>query len=881
MATSVTVLLVACLAFITYETFLFWNTTSQNLDTLAEIIGSNSTASLTFDDVMSAEETLSALRAEAHVTAACIYRVGGEVFAKYIRAGEASSVKLPAHPGEPGLSYENGHLVAFRPITLGIDHIGTIFIQYDLQEMYSRLGQYLVILFLIVILALLVAFLLSTKLQRIISGPVLHLADVARQVSKEKNYSVRAIKTGQDELGQLVEVFNAMLTHIQERDQLLLKIHGELEQHVNERTRELQHEIVKHQDTEANLEKSVSLLNATLESTIEGILVVDLNSNIVSFNQRFVELWNLPQDVVASRSDSRALSIAAEQLVDPDAFLHKVHELYAHPEKDSFDILEFKDGRIFERYSHPQRIGGKSVGRVWSFQDISERRRSDELIREQATLLEKAQDAILARSLDHKVLFWNKSAERLYGWSRDEALGKNVNELLFKEPDVPHQAFETVLKRNEWTGELHQVTREGKIVVVESRWTLVRDNEGKPKSILVINTDITEKKQLEAQFLRAQRLESIGTLAAGIAHDFNNVLSPVLMSVDMLKMRHTDPHTQHVLSLLETNSMRGADLVKQLLGFARGVEGKRVPIQLKHLMREIEKVVSETFPKSVIISTNASRDLWSFIGDPTHAHQVLMNLCVNARDAIAGEGSISITAENVNVDEGYARRYLEAKVGPYVLVKVTDSGSGMPKEILNKIFDPFFTTKEPGKGTGLGLSTVVAVVRRHGGFLNVYSEVGKGTTFSVYLPAALSAEAVSEGEKAGGLIRGNGELILVVDDEIAIREVTKETLNAFGYRTLTACDGLEALEVFRDHRDTIAAVITDMMMPHCGGLDAIKAIREIDSETRIIAVSGLTSYERHLQTASLGVHAFLTKPYTSEKMLSVLREVLDYQSVNA
>lgn len=368
-----------------------------------------------------------------------------------------------------------------------------------------------------------------------------------------------------------------------------------------------------------------------------------------------------------------------------------------------------------------------------------ERKQTEHKIREQAALLDIATDAIFVQDLDNQILYWNKAAERLYNWQKEEAIGKKVSEI-WQEKNLSQlqEALTTMMKNGSWEGELQQITKYGKEITVESRWTLVREFDRKTQSILIVNTDITQKKQLEAQFLRAQRLESIGTLASGIAHDLNNVLAPILMTAQLLESQLQDERSQRLLPILISNAKRGANLVKQVLSFTRGMEGDRTLLQLKHLIREIQQIIKETFPKSIEVSTQISANLWTVFGDPTQLHQVLMNLCVNARDAMPGGGKLKITAENFLIDANYAKMHIDARVGAYVAIAVTDTGSGIAPEIVDRIFEPFFTTKELGKGTGLGLSTVLGIIKSHSGFISVYSELGKGSEFKVFLPAQQS-----------------------------------------------------------------------------------------------------------------------------------------------
>ena len=518
---------------------------------------------------------------------------------------------------------------------------------------------------------------------------------------------------------------------------------------------------------------------------------------------------------------------------------------------------------------------GKPYQYVAIRSDITERKRAEEQIREQAALLDQAQDAILVRDLDHNILFWNKGAQEIYGWSAEEVIGKNAAEILFKDRSAQFDAArQAIIENGEWKGEMHQVRRDGTEIIVESRWTLVRDEQGRPKSILIINTDITEKKRMESQFLRAQRMESIGTLAGGIAHDLNNVLSPILMAIDMLQLRVTDENSKKWFEVLRANAERGGSMVRQVLSFARGVEGERVALQPKHLIKEIVKILRETLPKSIEINFQIPNDLWMISADATQMHQVLMNLCVNARDAMPEGGSISIKAENIFLDENYARMHIEAKAGRFVVITVSDTGPGMTADVQSRIFEPFFTTKEMTKGTGLGLSTALTIVKSHGGFINVYSELHKGSQFSVYLPALDTPGTVDAAAARTDLPLGHGELILVVDDEESIREITRGTLETFGYTVLTASDGTEALALYADKKNEIAVVLTDMVMPFMDGPATIRALQRMNPSVRIIAASGLGTGLHPGEGPLEGVSVFLNKPYTAEKLLKTLAEVL-------
>lgn len=506
--------------------------------------------------------------------------------------------------------------------------------------------------------------------------------------------------------------------------------------------------------------------------------------------------------------------------------------------------------------------------------DITDRKNAEARIREQAALLDKAQDAICVTDLDQRISYWNKSAELLYGWTAEEVLGKYANELLFKaNTSQAMAALKSLIARREWKGELRQVNRLGADLIVESRWTLIHDAGGKPESILVINTDITEKKKLETQFFRSQRLENIGMLSSGIAHDLNNVLAPIMMAVPMLRERVADPELDRFLDTLEKSAQRGAELVGQILSFARGAESTSKLLHLRHLIGDVENIIRETFPKTVRFEKRIDRELWPIRGNTTQIHQVLLNLCVNARDAMPDGGVLTISADNGRIEEAQARLHPESTAGRCVVVTVGDTGTGIPPAILGSIFDPFFTTKGPGKGTGLGLATVSGILKNHHGFVEVQSEEGKGTRFNLYLPAA-DATAVTTGDvPMVELPVGNGELILVVDDEVAIREIAKATLENYGYRVLTAHSGAEALGLFRQNEREVRAVVLDSIMPLMDGAATARALQEIAPGVRIVAVSGMGG-EEEMSRQPAGVRAYLTKPYTAGQLLTSLRQAL-------
>ena len=500
------------------------------------------------------------------------------------------------------------------------------------------------------------------------------------------------------------------------------------------------------------------------------------------------------------------------------------------------------------------------------------RLQQEEQLKRQASLLDLSPDAILVQDPDGNIVYWNKGAEKMFGWTAEEVKMRNARDLLFVgQEDLFEKTQEAVLREGSWTGELRHRNREGRELITDTKRVLIRDDYGKPVGILVIKRDITEKKLLEAQYLRTQRLESIGTLASGVAHDLNNVLTPVILAIEYMMRKTSDEDLKKMLETVEATAKRGSDLVKQVLSFARGVEGERKPMQLRHIVDEVVSVIKETFPKSISIRTQIPKDLPLVLADPTQLHQVFMNLCVNARDAMPDGGTLEIKADTATIDEQYTRMHIEARPDKYVTISVTDTGTGMPPEIIDRIFEPFFTTKGLNKGTGLGLSTVLSIVKSHEGFINVYSEPKKGTTFRIYLPVHGGLEEVAGKEQEVDLT-GNGELILLVEDEKAIQEITRATLESNGYSVITAGDGTEGVAMYVQNQEKISVVITDMMMPFMDGPSTIRALRKINPAVKLIAVSGLKPNE---EKGSLPFDVrFLMKPYTARQLLEVLHSVI-------
>jgi len=606
--------------------------------------------------------------------------------------------------------------------------------------------------------------------------------------------------------------------------------------------------------------------------------IKDLEGKYIYINEGFRKIFNIDINYAIGKQD--------EELWDPDtAAQFSRNDQKVQKDKKGLTTIEVTqiNGKelswfvnkflLYDSDGNPKYIAGIAI-------DITDRLKAVEKTREQAALLDIASDAIMVVDNNNCIQYWNKSAELLYGWSAEEVRDQKPEDLFSLDTGTFQMALDTVKKTGEWRGELIHTTKDKGVINVDSRWTLVKDQESVPFAIFIVNTNISERKKTEKQLLQAQRLESIGVLAGGIAHDLNNVLQPILMSIQLLRsiVERTDKKHIEWIDILEESAKRGSGLVQQVLSFARGAEGEKTTLQLNNFIKEITKILRQTFPKSIDIKTYSPEDLWDISGDITKLHQVVMNLCINARDAMQDGGELILKLENLSLDENYSLGNIEAVPGPYVLITVSDNGTGIPEEYIDKLFDPFFTTKEPGKGTGLGLSTAFSIVKDHGGFIRVYSEVGAGSVFRVYLPAVKHPhiQKLRKNRKDEAIPLGKGETVLLVDDESSVLNITTLTLESNGYKVLTAGDGVEAVANYIKNMNSIDVVLMDMQMPVMGGVSSIRALNKINPDIRIVATSGYSDSRIALSGLSdIRIYDYLSKPYTSETLLRCLRKVLD------
>ncbi|MGV8970483.1 MAG: PAS domain-containing hybrid sensor histidine kinase/response regulator [Microbacteriaceae bacterium] len=489
---------------------------------------------------------------------------------------------------------------------------------------------------------------------------------------------------------------------------------------------------------------------------------------------------------------------------------------------------------------------------------------SEKTVAAQAALLDIATDAIVVRDLNHVVSYWNSAAAELYGWTSQEAVGRSVIELSYaQETDAYELAHARALRDGFWSGELEQFTKSQQTLSMDCRWSVIYDEDGKPESILAVNTDITERKRAAEKSARAERMESLGALAGGIAHDLNNILTPMLMSVQLLAEGETDPVNLEILQLLESGVKGGADMVRQVVSFARGVESRKIQVDIPRLVRDIDAFARNSLPATVTVVSRVDADVPPVLGDPAQLMQVLVNLVTNSRDAMSEGGTLTIHARS--------------DAGNHTVIDVTDTGDGMSEHTLGSIFEPFFTTKPPGIGTGLGLATSARVIDNHNGRLTATSALGTGTTFTIYFPSAEFTDALSQSGEADSQRlppRGTGEWILVVDDNPAIQATAQIALEQGGYTVATASNGAEALTVIARLDCEIDLVFTDMTMPVMGGMEAAESICAHHPSIPMVATSGYAMSDNIDLAKTVGIKNFLPKPYTTAELLWAVHNAL-------
>lgn len=651
-----------------------------------------------------------------------------------------------------------------------------------------------------------------------------------------------------------------------------------LEEKIRERTEALSREIAERTRLHEQLQRSEENYRQLFASNPMPMWVYDVASlRFLAVNDAAVRHYGY------SREEFLNMTIA--EIRPPAEAAALLRHLQEDPSDLRADVWKHrkKNGELIEVEitGHELPFEGRSA-RLILAHDITERRRAEEARRWSEerfrAIFSAAPVGIALGTLEGQVIDANPEMCRTLGFSRDEMIGRTTQELLlWAEPEARQALRKKLLAEKAVRNYEAKVRRKsGEIrAALVSMEMLQVDRESLVLTMLV---DVTDRKALEAQLHRAQREESVGRLASGIAHDMNNILAPIMMSAPLLRMGMAPNEVESVLTTIETSAQRGAALVRQLLIFGRGIEGERRTLRVESILTEVATIAERTFPRNITIVTSVPEDVWPVRGDATQLHQVMLNLAVNARDAMPDGGTLTLSTENIEIDSAYTALHPDARAGRYTLIRVADTGVGISPEIADRIFDPFFTTKEEGKGTGLGLSMVSGIVKSHGGFVRLQSELGHGTKFEVYLPVSERADEIpAQRKETADIPQGKGETILVVDDEEFIRSVVRDTLARHNYKVVTARDGVEATAVCASTPD-IKLVITDLDMPLMNGIDLGRVLRRLKPEMKIVVSTGMDRRSRAKQRQdeldSLNISALLMKPYRAEELLCTVHEAL-------
>ena len=857
-------LFLACVAFSGYDFFAFKREMVYDLSTLAKITGKTNTAALVFDDKASAESTLATLGIKKYIVSAYIYSVDGSIFAIYRRSGFTENF-LPHAPDEYGSSFRNGYLEVSEPIILDDNIVGTIYVKSELKELYSRLKQYGIIAAIIMAAAIAVVFLLSVKLQLSISQPILSLVKGVKRVSENKDYSVRIEEQGQEEFAILTRAFNKMLTQIQKR------------------TMDLQFEIAERKHTEKELLNSQKQLVAVLNTVGDGIMTINSEGVIIMVNRTLCNIFGYSHDEIVGENI---------QILVPEKSRKKYLEgLTQNTETSKSSILgqrlelegSRKEGSIFplETCITETKIG-EDLFYTAAMRDITERKTAEENLIRIMAAIEQSAEAVVIADIDATIQYVNPAFTYITGYTKEDAIGKSPVILKSGKQTMTFykELWSKISNGEVWKSHFINKKKDGTLYEEDATISSVRDASGKIVNYVAVKRDVTYEVTLANQLRQAQKMEAIGMLAGGIAHDFNNLLGGIMGYANLIKLQTLDEKgVLKAAGTIEKASKRAAELTQQLLGFARMGKYENVVVDIHNTILDVIALIKRTIDKKIIVIHKFCTEPATILADPSQMHQVILNLSINASDAMPNDGKLIFVTEVIKADKEYCKTYTDLSPGKYIVISVTDTGHGIPKNIQSRIFEPFFTTKEIGKGTGMGLAMIYGIARNHSGLITVNSEEKKGATFKLYFPLYNgTTENKNEKEKNIDsseieLTKGQGRILLVDDDDL-LRSSVAAILNHLGYEVATAFDGQDAVEYYRKFGKSIDLIIMDLTMPRLNGAESFKLIKKINPDVKVILSTGYSPSDKTQNMLNGGMIDFIQKPYIAKQLSYVIAKAL-------
>jgi two-component system, cell cycle sensor histidine kinase and response regulator CckA len=838
---------VAAIAVIIYEYRTFRPRALGMLDMQSKYLSEILIPPLQFDDPGTATKYLATLRHRADISAAALFDSEGNEFATYSR-DVSGRRRIPRTPPDPGPEFSPRKLTLAGKILDQGAPVGYLWIESDIPPLPARLPQY-GIMFAVVLLSLLaVAGMLSAGLKHGITLPLIALVEGVARVTRNKDYRIRVWPHGDDEIGRLTREFNRMLEAVEQRDQSLMQANA----------------------------RSELILN----TTIDGVMLEDADGRILDANPASCRLLGYTRD------EMLGLEWAEMEVGRNPEEMAALLGGILDGRRSRFDSrLRTKHGEILDVEVSATVVPQESGRILTALKDVTERKRAEDALDENRRLLQSVIDAssavIYVKDPGGRYLLINRQFERLFHVDKGMILGKSDYDLFSREAADLFAANDRRALAAGRAVEFEETARgvEGPRDYISIKAPLF-DNSGKPYAVCGISTDITDRKRIEGQLRQSQKMEAIGSLAGGIAHDFNNLLTAIngYSHLALQGMEASHPLRDFLLEILKAGE-RAAGLTRQLLAYSRKQEMAPAPVNLNTIVSDMERMLRRLISENVELVAILAPDIGMVMADRSQVEQIILNLALNARDAMPQGGTLTLETRRKMLDASYVETHLEASPGPHVMLAVNDTGIGMTPEVQARIFEPFFTTKEVGKGTGLGLSVVYGIVKQSGGSISVYSEPGMGTTFRIYFPEITQAqEAPEAAEQPVETYRGTGTLLLVEDDE-SVRHFTRRILESLGYFVLEAADGLQALEVLKSHAGSVRLVITDVVMPKMGGMALAERIRAAPPAPPILFVSGYSEYGGgHNGIVSQG-ERFIQKPFNPQDLGKMVQDILSGNAV--